>query len=323
MTPIDAVRRAQKLQHPFDTSFQAQDHVLDAMFRVLIRGTEAIHQERVAKLKWLKSRAQQLEVKENALRASLEPKVAEILKSKKLLMLDELIKYVGYADTHLVEDMCKGMTITGEGRCTGCFAPEFKPPMLEKEDLWKGAKSSQKEVKSRIPMHVARREVTVGGSRVDIAQEVWQATLKEVQCGWLEGPLSEDQVSARCQGRSRNQCYGPTRWYWRQHGGRGDHVRVQLSSGLVLEGTKAEEFRSDHLRLSGRCLDLKSAYKQLALAPADRSNAVIAVMDPADFHLVCTPIRSHRSGHGLQPGSEGPTRDLAELITLMISLTWM
>ena len=61
-----------------------------------------------------------------------------------------------------------------------------------------------------------------------------------------------------------------------------DQVKVCLSSGLTLEGPRAEEFRGKPLALNGRCLDLKSAYKQLALAPSDRSNAVIAVLDPVD-----------------------------------------
>ena len=75
------------------------------------------------------------------------------------------------------------------------------------------------------------------------------------------------------------------------HGQEDEWVRVKLSSGLVLEGPKAQEFKGRPLRLSGRCLDLKAAYKQLALAPADRSNAVIAVLDPGDesvkFFISC------------------------------------
>ena len=123
--------------------------------------------------------------------------MAEALKAKKLLLFEELLKIVGYEDRHLVADMCRGMTITGEGRVTGCFAAEFKPPMLDKEDLWKGAKSAQQEVRSRVPTHVARRKVEVAGNTVDIAEEVWEATLKEVKFGWLEGPLEVDQVNEK------------------------------------------------------------------------------------------------------------------------------
>lgn len=47
MTPTEAARRARELQHPFDTSFQMPDHMLDAMFQVLTRGSEAVHRQRV------------------------------------------------------------------------------------------------------------------------------------------------------------------------------------------------------------------------------------------------------------------------------------
>ena len=123
--------------------------------------------------------------------------MAEVLNPKRLLLFEELLKIVGYGDRHLVEDMCKGTSITGEGRVTGCFAPEFKPPMLDKEDLWKGAKSAQQEVRNKVPTHVARRRVDVAGEAVDVAEEVWEATLKEVKFGWLEGPLEVSQVNER------------------------------------------------------------------------------------------------------------------------------
>ena len=92
---------------------------------------------------------------------------------------------------------------------------------------------------------------------------------------------------------SVNQCYGPgekldlggidevvslAAAWMRVHGSQDERVRVQLSSGLVLEGPKAQEFKGQPLKLSGRCLDLKAAYKQLALAPKDRSNAVMTTV---------------------------------------------
>ena len=60
------MRRARDLKHPFDTAFQVQDHTLDAMFQVMTKGSEAVHQERVERLRWMKARAKQLEEKEAA-----------------------------------------------------------------------------------------------------------------------------------------------------------------------------------------------------------------------------------------------------------------
>ena len=187
MTPMEAVRRAQQLQHPFDTAFQTPDHVVDSMFQVLTKGTEEMHKERVRRLKWMKQRVEELETQEQELHANMEAKVAEVLAPKKLLLLAELTRIVGYGDVHLVEDMCNGVRITGEGRVTGCFAPECKPPTLDREDLWRGAKSAQQEVSSGAPRHMQGRQVSVAGNHVSVAHEVWEATREGLVVRTLHG----------------------------------------------------------------------------------------------------------------------------------------
>ena len=124
---------------------------------MITKGTEAVHEERSRRLKWMKQKARELESREQELHARMEPKVAEVLAPKKLLLLAEMIKIVGYGDKTLVDDICKGMNITGEGKDTGCFAPECKPPLLEREDLWRSSKSAQDEVASRVPKHMSSR----------------------------------------------------------------------------------------------------------------------------------------------------------------------
>ena len=75
---------------------------------------------------------------------------------------------------------------------------------------------------------------------------------------------------------SINQCYGPGEKLdlggvdevvslaaaWMRVGGQTGHLaRPQFSSGMVFEAPKAEELRFQHLSLSGRRLDFKSAFK--------------------------------------------------------------
>ena len=58
-------------------------------------------------------------------------------------------------------------------------------------------------------------------------------------------------------------------------------VEITLSSGQVLRGRLRPELKEEDAReLVGRCLDLKSAYKQVALRPSDQANAVLSVYDP-------------------------------------------
>ena len=196
MTFQDSIRRSLELVHPFDTCQQVPDHVLTAMFHVVTKGTDWIHEERVKRLRWLKRRAAELAPRELEFHRAMEPKVAEILQGKSLLLFDEVLKQVGYGDTNLVHDIAVGLPITGQGRDTGCFQPEFKPAQLTQDDLWKIAKYSQEEVKLKIPPHMAKREVQVDGRPVDVAQEVWASTISEVEKGWLQGPMSAEQVGA-------------------------------------------------------------------------------------------------------------------------------
>ena len=322
MTFQDSIRRSLELVHPFDTCQPVPDHVLTAMFHVVTKGTDWIHEERVKRLRWLKRRAAELAPRELEFHRAMEPKVAEILQGKSLLLFDEVLRQVGYGDTNLVHDIAVGLPITGQGRDTGCFQPEFKPAQLTQDDLWKIAKYSQEEVKSKIPPHMAKREVQVDGRPVDVAQEVWASTISEVEKGWLQGPMSAEQVGAVVgnlwtpsrrfgilQGSkirniddlsefSVNQCYGPGEKLdlggvdevvaisaaWMRVLGPPDRqdVQVTLSSGMQLSGLKAPEFRSKAVGLKGRCMDLKAAYKQLPLRPADRSNAVLGVLEPTD-----------------------------------------
>ena len=54
---------------------------------------------------------------------------------------------------------------------------------------------------------------------------------------------------------------------------------VTLSNGKILSGKLHEVFRND-LRLEGKCVDLESANRQLAIAPSQRRLSVITVKNP-------------------------------------------
>ena len=56
--------------------------------RHLAGRSDAAHKERVERLKWMKLKAKQLEEKEHALHLSLGPKVAEVLRPQKLILLE-------------------------------------------------------------------------------------------------------------------------------------------------------------------------------------------------------------------------------------------
>lgn len=154
-------------------------------------------EKRVEAMKWIKRRARELEPEEEKLHDAMPECRAKVVKGKKFLLFKELMDLVGHEDKDLFLDLVSGMRITGNAEPTGEFAVDFKPAQLEEKDLWQVAKFSQAEVVRRVPVQKNPKPVVLRGERVDIAEEVWKTTMKEVEKGWLEGPLTAEQVASR------------------------------------------------------------------------------------------------------------------------------
>ena len=296
--------------------------VKKAVFNQLVWGVDSMHSYRVAKLTWMKRRARELEVQEEALRRTMHPDVKSIMGGKRILLMDEMLKSIGYEDHQLTKDLCEGLRITGNVDITGKFAVDFRPAQLEVEDLWRVAKASQADVAGKIPAHMRGDAMHDG---ITVAQHVWRSTKMEVEKGWLEGPFSKLQVEAKVgklwtpsrrfgivQGGkvrniddlsefSVNLAYGTpekldlggldevvslaSQWV-RAVDASQQEVEAVLSDGTAMRGKLHDDFNTKKKRrLHGRCLDLKSAYKQLALRPSDQSNAVLVVLNPASGQL--------------------------------------
>ena len=318
--PVTAVEMAKQCQHPFDVqALETLDSVKLAIFHQLTMGPEAMHKYRVGVLAGLKKRVRDLSETEMAMKAVMHPDVREILKGKNLSLLAELLQSIGYVDKELVDDLRGGLQITGNAKVTGTFATEFKPAQIEREDLWRSAKSAQAEVSEKVPLHMRSGQVQVESGMIDIAASVWESTMGEAQKGWLDGPLESGEVDSKVgklwtpsrrfgivqAGKVRNiddmsefavnLAYGTPEKLdlggldevvglaalWSKACQPDGWVKTQLSDGTWMQGPLHQDFRiGSRLRLPGRCLDLKSAYKQVPLCPMDQANAVLAVWDP-------------------------------------------
>ena len=296
MTPEDALRRARMLQHPFDQAIQVSPSIQEAMDFVVNNGFEALHEKRVKTLLWVKSRAKSLEAEE-ALLSKMAPEVAKVYEDKKFLLRGELLQTIGHEDKALVGELVNGMRITGNANPSYVFPPDFKPAQLEEADLWRVAKFAQTEVQRSVPRHVLGGQVNVAEGVCDMAEVVWDATLKEVAKGWLVGPYSAEEVT-----RELGPLWTPSRRFGIVQGGKvrniddlsefsvnqayGTPEKLDLGGvdevvALSAAWIRALQGRSNSA-LVGRCLDLKGAYKQIALHRADRPNAVLAVLNPTE-----------------------------------------
>ena len=244
-----------------------------------------------------------MESEEKKLHDAMPEWRAKVVKGKKFLLFKELVDLVGHEDKDLFRDLVSGMRITGNAELTGAFVVDFKPAQLEEKDLWQVAKFSQAEVVRRIPTHMNPKPVILKGEQVDIAEEVWKTTMKEVEKGWLEGPLTAEQVASRVgplwtpsrrfgivQGNKVRNIddlseFSVNQAYWTPEkldlGGVDEVVAMAAAWARVASKAGCRE----GVELRGRCLDLKSAYKQIPLHSADRAHAILSVFDPSSHQV--------------------------------------
>ena len=69
--------------------------------------------------------------------SSISPRIAEVLKDKRLCLLEILLSEAGHEDLGLVDDIKKGFGLTGALPRSGVFNQKFRPASMTCEDLRK------------------------------------------------------------------------------------------------------------------------------------------------------------------------------------------
>ena len=133
-SPEEFVAEAVRLGHPTDHSSLFSKEVKQ---NAEYTRTKSIHQlaiERTEEIKRWVILATENSAKETDLKAALSPRIAEILKGKKLWLLESLIRDSGHEDTSLVEDIQRGFDLTGSLPKSGVFSQKFRPASMTCED---------------------------------------------------------------------------------------------------------------------------------------------------------------------------------------------
>ena len=110
---IEFTAIARSLEHPYDYFAAVPDVLLSWMALYLGRGPVWVARYRLRKIMAWRELAKGLEQKEAELHASLEPGVREILKGKRLLLLERLAGEIGWPDKCLHSDICNGFALVG------------------------------------------------------------------------------------------------------------------------------------------------------------------------------------------------------------------
>ena len=246
---------------------------------------KSIHQlaiERTEEIRRWVNLAAENAYKESELKATLSPRIAEILKGKKLWLLDSLIRASGHEDLNLVEDIKRGFDLTGSLPRSGVFSHKFRPASMTCKDLRKVSDLGREALLGTVQ--------SAGDSEID--RGLFEATVKEVEKGFIEGPVGRESLPAgstltkRFPVKQKNKVR-PI-----------DDYKASLVNYAVTQTEGVTIHTIDHIAamtawwmrsgaltpedaLVAKCWDLSDAYKQVPLSDeAFELDSYLAVFDP-------------------------------------------
>ena len=247
--------------------------------------------------KWTE-RAKQLVQKDFEIKSTLPEHAAKILEPKRLALFREILEDLEYPDVGAFDELVQGTELVGEVKPFGIFEKSFKPAERTVQQLKDSSKSER--------MLNFFKCSSSGDKEID--ELVYSKTMEEVEFGWAAGPLNPSELPS--------DAVISRRFGLRQPG----KIRLidDLSASGINQTVQTSESPKPHSadfiaamllavmkvgkcsKLMGRSYDLKSAYKQLAIASGSLSFAYVAVYNPAKarpevFQLLAAPFGATRS----------------------------
>ena len=181
--PASFALTALELAHPFEDHACSRAIVEGLRFR-MTSSTETVTKHRRSTLARWTARAAELEGRECQLHAALDVNVNGIVNTKRILLFGEMLKEATFPNADdLVHYLSAGFPLAGDFPSTGVFPPKLKEASLSVADLWHMSAQIRREVISSCR--------SSGDDNVDI--RLYEATLEEVDKGWLKGPLEDTQ----------------------------------------------------------------------------------------------------------------------------------
>ena len=245
-----------------------------------INASASLQELAARRLDWFRqwsSRARELAPQEKELHQSLPRHRAAVLAGKRILLYAELLEHYDYPDPGVVSLLREGVDLEGQVPASGVFPPCFTPAEKSLEKLAEEAPAIRKRVlgeASRPSPHDAI---------------ILEKTLDEVKKGWVSEPLDPDSLEPESLINRRFAILQK------------DKPRVIddcSASGLnaSVQKTESPKPQSTDLlgslclallekfpaatNLEGKCVDLKSAYRQAPVSDRSLKFSNVAYFDP-------------------------------------------
>ena len=295
-TPQEFVCEAIKVGHPSTFLVTVPEELLDTIHFITSRSPKEVCEYRIKCVHWLIKRAQELQKDEEELHSKLQPSVERILKTKRLLLLQELLQFTCYPDAdQLISDIKDGFVLIGKTSTSGALQKKVKPASISQQQLKQQA--------------IWNRKAVVGSckpSDLETDNKIWQETMTEVDKGWLRGPYTEAEITTilgsdkwicikrfaleqKDKTRIIDDCKAPSLNCALTTTEKLDLMSVDSFVNLCGAYSSAAsnsknpqwmQLPREEKSFLGRTLDLKSAYKQLPCNPSSLWSSILVVWNP-------------------------------------------
>ena len=282
-SPEQFVEAALEIGHPTYVHSLFPDTMHRVVHKNVTSSQESLAQERTAELRRWAMLAEELSSENRRLMEDASARRADILAGKRLALMKRLLVDSGHQDTNLVDDITHGFDLTGPLPEANVFRKKFRPATIPCAELRKIAPSCRKALLSAVK--------SSGDPELD--QGLMDATRKELNKGFIIGPLTEDALpisatlTRRFAVRQKNKIrpiddYKSSMVNSSVSQSEGvsvhsiDHVAAMVALWMRVAGASG---RSTGLK--AKCWDLSDAYKQLPLSDhAFEHDSFLVVYDP-------------------------------------------
>ena len=309
-SPIQFVDKAFSLQHPFDSCVGVPDHILTLLAEHL--STSDIMKKRLMTLQRWKKKALELKASDTALFEQMTSGCRSLLRGKSISLMRHIAEEHDWPDKTLFDEMVEGFKLTGVQQRSGIFENDCKPPQYSEDELMARGKFVRPDLWGKIQSE----------SLQEFSKPLWDITLAETkEKGWLKGPLTFEEINFLYAGDwlpvRRFAVFQKDKWRpiddFSENGVNGSFGSMEkvdlramdesvwisvammralksgtynfrLSDGGELSGSVHSDWLQDGNRSPPmlKTLDLKSAYKQLALNESESRKSVICLKCPDD-----------------------------------------
>ena len=141
-TPKQAVEAATHISHPIDDHIPVPDPLIEAVFQVLCMGPHAIAEQRVIQCKRILKMMADFQDEEAHLHQTMNHEVAKVLKGKRLLLWKQLLLESGYEDAQVVDEVIAGFPLVGPSTVSSAFPLGATPAQqsvrqLQEQSVWR------------------------------------------------------------------------------------------------------------------------------------------------------------------------------------------